>query len=303
MTEKPFKTDIPARSERISLLVASDNHYAILIGALLKSIIAHHKTREPIDFYIIDDHITPLNKRKIQQIADPRRVRVRWINVHRLTPYISQLPLDRSGFPKTIYFRIFAPHLIDTDVKKLIYLDVDTLVRTDISNLWNINLDPYVIGAVQDIGKTVTSRWGGIPNYQELGLTSDTKYFNSGVLLIDTEKWRRQQISNLIIEALIKHHEHVVLPDQYGLNVVFANNWLELPPEWNWSAAADHENPYLIHFLHIKPIFKSCYSKEQWKTEFFDYLNQTPWENFKPISEYKRKLRLSYNRAKKLLRL
>jgi Lipopolysaccharide biosynthesis proteins, LPS:glycosyltransferases len=290
-------------ADRISILVASDNHYSVLIGALIKSIDTHHKTGEAIDFYIIDDHISGSNKEKIVKTADPARINIRWIEISRLAPYISQLPLDKSSFPTTIYYRIFAPHLIDAAAKKLIYLDVDTIVRTDISNLWNVNLASHALAAVQDIGKTVTSRWGGIPNYTELGLSPDTKYFNSGVLLIDVDKWRKQHISTSIIDVLVKYREHVVLPDQYGLNVVFANNWLELAPAWNWSAAADHDDPHLVHFLHIKPIFKSCYSNERWKKEFFDHLNQTPWKNFRPISEYKRKLRLGYNRAKKLLRL
>ena len=45
-------------NNNISVIVASDNHYAILIAALLKSIEVNHKTSEHIDFYIIDDNIS-----------------------------------------------------------------------------------------------------------------------------------------------------------------------------------------------------------------------------------------------------
>jgi lipopolysaccharide biosynthesis glycosyltransferase len=44
-------------ANNINIIVASDNHYAILIAALLKSIDLNHKTAEHIDFYIIDDGI------------------------------------------------------------------------------------------------------------------------------------------------------------------------------------------------------------------------------------------------------
>ncbi|WP_262247668.1 glycosyltransferase family 8 protein [Parapedobacter soli] len=288
--------------QTISLIVASNNHYAILIAALLKSIDINHKTTELIDFYIIDDNISTINKQKLRQTVDPTRISLIWIDRNNIIPPGLTLPPDSSSFPPTIYYRIFAPYIVNQEIDRLIYIDVDTIVRTDISELWGIDLGEYTIGAVQDIGKTVTSPWGGIPNYQELGLSSDTPYFNSGVLVIDTKRWREQSISSRVIDALIKYKEYVILPDQYGLNVVFANAWHMVDPRWNWSASAEHENPYLLHFLHIKPIFRSCYSKERWKNEFFDYLNQTPFRGFKPISEYRRKLQLALNISKKYFR-
>lgn len=48
--------------ERISIVLASDNYYAILIAAMIKSIEVNHKTDEPIDFYILDDNISARNK-------------------------------------------------------------------------------------------------------------------------------------------------------------------------------------------------------------------------------------------------
>src|SRR5690606_37884052 len=268
-TQRPPKINARMHiADRISILVASDNHYSVLIGALIKSIDTHHKTGEAIDFYIIDDHISGSNKDKIVKTADPARINIRWIEISRLAPYISQLPLDKSSFPTKIYYRIFAPHLIDAAAKKLIYLDVDTIVRTDISNLWNVNLASHAVAAVQDIGKTVTRRWGGIPNYTELGLSPDTKYSNSGVLLIHVDKWRKQHISPAIVDVPVKYRGHAVLPEQYGLLVVFAHSGVGLAPAWNWSAAVDHDHPHLVDRLRMMPSFEACYSNERWKKEF-----------------------------------
>jgi lipopolysaccharide biosynthesis glycosyltransferase len=91
----------------------------------------------------------------------------------------------------------------------------------------------------------------------------------------------------------------VRMADQYGLNVAFANKWLMLDPKWNWFAHQDNEQPYIVHFLDIKPIFKSYNSQEVYKDEFFRYLAMTPWKNFKPISGSKRKLRKITNKIKK----
>jgi lipopolysaccharide biosynthesis glycosyltransferase len=285
----------------ITIVVASDNHYAILIAALLKSIEVNHKTSEHIDFHIIDDGISAKSKLRISTIADPKRITVKWTKSKNAVPSNITIPIDNSAFPLTAYMRVFSPYVVDQTIDKLIYLDVDTIVLDDISKLWNVSLGDHTIGAIQDPGKTVDCAWAGIPNYKELGLTADTKYFNSGVLLINPIKWRAEDTSNQVIAALGKYIEHVRMADQYGLNVVMANKWLELDPKWNWFAFQEPDQPSIVHFLDIKPIFKSYHSQEIYKEEFFKYLRQTPWKNFKPIGGYQRFVKKILTKIKKTL--
>jgi len=287
-------------NNNISIVVASDNHYAILIAALLKSIDVNHKTSEHIDFHIIDDGIAPKFKSLLETMVDPFRISIKWFKSDTIIPPDIIIPVDGSAFPRTVYMRIFSPYVIDQNADKLIYLDVDTIVQHDISKLWNISLGDYTLGAVEDIGKTVDCEWAGIPNYKELGLEPKTKYFNSGMLMINVKKWRAEDISKQVILTLIKFKENLSLPDQYGLNVVLAKKWLELDPKWNWYAINKTENPFLIHFLSIKPIFKSYNSQEVYKEEFFKYLSITPWKNFKQISGNQRNIRKITNKIKKV---
>lgn len=287
------------KKKHISIVVASDNHYSILIAALLKSIDVNHHTDEHIDFHIIDDGISAKFKEQLETIVNPERITLKWFSSKKIIPDNIVIPVDNSAFPLTVYMRVFSPYVVDKDVEKLIYLDVDTIVQDDISKLWNTDLGDYIAGAVQDVGKTMDCEWGGVPNYKELGFTADTKYFNSGVLMINTKRWREENFSAKVISALSTHKEHVRLADQYGLNVVLANQWLELDPKWNWFAFKENENPSLVHFLDIKPIFTSYNSKEVYREEFFRYLSMTPWKNFKPISGNKRNLRKIYNKIKK----
>ncbi len=101
----------------------------------------------------------------------------------------SRLPLDGSSFPLLVYIRLFFPLFLPPGTEKVIYLDVDMIVRKDISLLWNINLGEKAIAGVPDRFGTVSSSWGGITNYKELGIEPDTKYFNSGLLMINCKKW------------------------------------------------------------------------------------------------------------------
>lgn len=290
------------KKNNISIVVASDNHYAILIGALLKSIELNHKTEEHIDFHIIDDGISSKTRAKLETIVDPKRITLKWFKSREIIPDSIVVPIDNSAYPWTVYLRVFSPYIVDADVEKLIYLDVDTIVQDDISKLWHLPLGDHTIAAVQDVGLNVACEWGGISNYKELGLSADTKYFNSGILVINTKKWLQEDVSSEVISVLTKYKEHVRLPDQYGLNVVMANKWLELDPKWNWFAFKENDNPFIVHFLDIKPIFTSYNSQQVYKDEFFRYLSMTPWKNFKPISGNRRVIRKVYNKISNILK-
>ena len=159
------------QEKNISIVVASDNHYAILIAALLKSIDVNHKTSEHIDFYIIDDGISSKSVQKLNTIADPERITLKWIKSKDAVPSDITIPIDSSGFPLTAYMRVFSPYVIDQDADRLIYLDVDTIVQDDISKLWHTPLGEYTVGAIQDPGKTFDCSWGGVPNYAQLRFT------------------------------------------------------------------------------------------------------------------------------------
>ncbi|MES2826845.1 MAG: glycosyltransferase family 8 protein [Bacteroidota bacterium] len=286
------------KKDNISIVVASDNHYAILIAALVKSIELNHVTKEHIDFYIIDDGISQKNKEKISSTPTSDGITISYFLSKEMIPEGITIPVDKSAFPLTTYLRLFAPYTLPADVERMIYLDVDTIVQKDISELWNLPLNA-TIGAVQDVGKTVDCPWGGIPNYKDFGLLPTAKYFNAGIMLIDVVKWREQDITKKVIDILRTYREHVVLVDQYGLNVVFANAWQELDPKWNWFATFENEDPNIIHFLDVKPIFKSYNSQPKFYDEFYRYLELTPYKGFTPISNSYRMFRKIYNKVKK----
>lgn len=288
-----------SHKDNITLIVASDNHYAILLGALIKSIEENHKTSEKIDLYIIDDGISESNRKKISQTATPAVTTLYWFKTREVLPPGIRIPVDKSAFPITTYLRLFAPYIIPAEIHRFIYLDVDMIMLEDVSKLWHIDLQGRLLGAVQDLSKTVGSDWGGIPHYQKFGFKADDLYFNAGLIVGDAVRWRKEDVSNRVIKAISDNLHEVNLADQYGLNVVLNNQWLPLDERWNAFSALDIKDPYLIHFLDIKPIFKTYRSSPAYREEFYKYLDLTPWKDFKPISDYHRLARKAYNKLRK----
>jgi len=275
-------------SNAITIFTVCDNHFSVLLAALIKSIDVNHHSDEHLNFYIVGDKLSTANKENLKKCADSHKVSFFWFEINDIIKDKSMLPLDGSSFPLIVYIRLFFPLFIPADVEKVIYLDVDMIVRKDISMLWNIDLGDKIIGGVPDRSEVVSCSWGGITNYKELGIAPESKYFNSGLLLLSRSKWIEANITEKILDCISKNTKYANFPDQYGLNVVFANQWLELDSRWNSYSMLEKEDPFLIHFIGIKPIFTSYNYVARYKDEFYSYLRLTPWANYKPIGNYVR---------------
>lgn len=288
----------------LDIVVASDDHYIILLAALLRSIEANLREEQKIRVYIIEDNVSISSKKKLHSSININTTTLVWKKMNEVIPDGIKLPLDLSSYPLNIYMRLFIPYFIPKEIEKVLYLDVDMIVQKDITTLFEIDLTDYVVGAVLDPRIiTFDNSWGGILNYKELGLPGTARYFNTGLLVMNTKKWREQNVTEKIIECIDNNKKFANYPDQYGLNVVLANQWLELDVLWNhFSTINTNEKPFLIHFVERKPIYQSYNYSEEFKKIFYQYLNQTQWKNFKPIGESKRYFKKIKNILEKIFK-
>ncbi len=287
----------------ITIVVASDDNYLVLLAALINSIELNLKEGYSIDLWVIEDNVSEANKEKLKNSINAAITQLHWQSMNEVIPKGIDLPLDRSSYPLNIYMRLFIPYFIPSQVEKVLYLDVDMIVQKDISTLYEIDLGDTLVGAVLDPRIiSFDNSWGGILNYEELGLDAKTRYFNTGLLLIPTKKWLEENIPVRIINCIKENKKFANYPDQYGMNVVLANQWLALDPLWNHFCTIDHPNPYLIHFVQRKPIFKSYSNNRDYQKIFYQYLCNTAWKNERPRGESGRYMKKIKNIIDKILK-
>lgn len=283
----------------ITIVVVCDNHLVVMLAALLKSIEMNHVGSELITIYIVHDKISKKNMAKVQKTVSSTKIALEWRSLESVVPIGVKLPLDRTSFPVCAYARLCVPYFLSSDIKKVIYLDVDMLVLNDIKVLWSVDIGDHTLAAVVDRAEVVSSPWGGIKNYEALGLDPDTKYFNSGLMVINLEKWRANKFTESVINVINANLRHVTFADQYGLNIVFAKQWFILDKRWNSYAQTEVSDPFIIHFTGIKPIYKGYNFSLDYQDKFNKYLALTPWANFKPKSRYSRLFKKLWNVATK----
>jgi lipopolysaccharide biosynthesis glycosyltransferase len=270
----------------ITIVVACDDHYMILTAALLKSIEMNHSTGEPIEVYIVEDNVSSRNKNRLLSSVGSSML-LYWIKMSEAIPEGMSLPVVNNTYPLNTFIRLFIPHFIPQHIKKVIFMDVDMIVLGDISKLWHTDIGDHIIGAVTDsITKTLGN---GIANYEQLRLNPASKYFNAGLQIINTDKWREQHMTEKIVNLINENRKFAALGDQYGLNIGLAEQWQEIDPLWNYFSNGNHPHPYLIHYYHRKPFYKTYFNNYQ--EIFYEYLDYTAWKNTKPVGESRRYLK------------
>jgi lipopolysaccharide biosynthesis glycosyltransferase len=167
--------------------------------------------------------------------------------------------LPTKGFTrKATWYRIFLAEMLPW-VERMIYLDSDLIVLDSLVPLFETDLEDNWVGAVTNI-----FQWNHVQRPAELGLAGTEVYFNAGVLLMDLDAMRRNNLGEVMLEYGIENAERIEWRDQDALNVVLGERRLRLHPRWNvmnsfrWQGADEvfgHEaaeearrNPAIRHF-------------------------------------------------------
>lgn len=145
------------------------------------------------------------------------------------------LPED-SKWPRIVYSRIFAPRFL-RQYDRLIYLDADILPLGTDEAIWTMPLE-YGVGVVQDCGRLGEGVCGVSRRdwLRSIGVHGD-RYFNSGVLVLDTERWLAIDFDGLLRRYAQDYGSATTYFDQDFLNFAFQEQWTSLSPSWNFQAS------------------------------------------------------------------
>ncbi|BAN25907.1 glycosyltransferase family 8 protein [Caballeronia insecticola] len=125
-------------------------------------------------------------------------------------------------FTRGMYLRLLIPTLIDAP--RVIYLDADTLVLTDLHALYSTPLGDKLIAGVLDPGGARTSK---IPRQ------ADDPYINSGVLVMNLDALRQDQMFEKAQAIYAQYEREAAFPDQCVINKYAEDRKLTVGQGWN----------------------------------------------------------------------
>lgn len=256
----------------VPIFLAADDKYVKYMMVTIKSIIVNATVRYQYRLYILHTDISSENQDMVKRM-ETSNCKIIFVDVNDELKKIEKKISLRDYYTATTYYRIFIADLFP-EYDKVLYVDSDTVVRTDIAGLYHYNLGKNYVGAVRDQLVVQEEIYG---DYVEkvLGISRGA-YFNAGVVLINCEQFRKNHMLKQFIE-LLNAYTFVVAQDQDYLNILCKDNVLWIDPRWNVQMMGkipfEEDSVKLVHYnLAAKPWhYKGCRMGEC----FWEYAKQT----------------------------
>ena len=148
-----------------------------------------------ISIYIIHKDPKSFEKYKKKIVNHPK---AGLIKIHKFEKNINFTNLEEAHVSEATYYRLFVADHIAEEVGHLIYLDADTVVINKVSEDLNNMVEKLRKSNLTIAAKTEEEL---SVNIKRLNMKSN-KYFNAGVMVIDYEKWIKDNLSKKLISRL-----------------------------------------------------------------------------------------------------
>lgn len=267
-----------------NIVCVSNEQYVQHAAVMLCSLFENNKGKKFSIYYLMYD-LSEISKNKIIKLCNKYGNNVVFINCS--MEKVSDFPVGQWNI--AIYLKLFMPILLPPKVERCLFLDVDLIVNSDISDLYNYDLDDKIIAATEDIPDCINHK-------QRLNLSSSDYYINSGVMVCNLKLWRIKNNKNNILD-FSKKVFHLIKNEQDIIALYFKGNIKDLPIKWNMvtfyfertpqilskyksQLKEAKRDPFIIHYAcPIKPWFSDC--NHPYRNLYKRYLLKTEWKNYK----------------------
>ena len=270
---EPISTNHNPLFPTLNIALGFDNNYALPAGVAILSVIKNTPNYN-LNFHLFIDNVSDKNILKFKGlIFDNVSITLYYLNNNFI---INPKTLVLHIPTVSTCIRFIMPKLLVSVTDQLIYLDSDIICLQSLNKITEYNIDNYIAGVIsdtKDMQQTISKMYN----------IDSTKYFNAGVLLINTKKWCEENISEKAL-TMINNGNIYKFADQDVLNILLENKTLLLPIKFNTkikiSIDAHQEKeirPYtvILHYIsQNKPWYKVYLSEI-----FNDYLALSPWKD------------------------
>lgn len=254
--------------DNINICISCDDNYSTYAGVVIASILTNANKEDILHFYILDGGISDIKKQQILKLKTIKDCQINFVKINEndFTDYKSVCTHKYITLPA--YYRLKLASLL-SEVNKVIYFDCDIIVNSSLNELFNIELDNNLIAGVLDINKQI--------------LKKNPNYINSGMLVLNLDTIRRENIEKQFLDYTKTNFETIKLGDQEIINNVCKGKIKIIDDTWNVQSSnftnrsSYIKHPNIVHFVaKNKPWSGNSFSYH--KNLYFKYLQFTPWK-------------------------
>lgn len=279
----------------MNILYTCDNNYVWLMGISTISLFENNKHISELTVYLLGENITIQNKKILSEIANKYSRSIAIIEVPKIDIPNS---LVSARWPLSAFTRLYSGQLLPDSLDRVLYLDCDTIISGDISQLDDIDISRKVVYGVKDCVGSLYKK--------NIGIKGNDVYINAGVLLFNLKKLREIDINGIVDEYMAEYERTINYADQDILNGIFRGKIGILNPKYNmmtidvvysykeiqklrkptnfYSSEEIEDaksNAVIIHYTTNMRIIRPWYANTDHPLaeEFIYYMKISPWKN------------------------
>ena len=280
----------------MNILYTFNDKFVPQVASSIISVCENNQATTQINFFVISMGITKRHQQQLRKMVEKYGRKITFYELDDYKLYFDYA-FDTGSFHPIILVRLLLDKFLPKDVDKIIYMDGDTICVGNLNELYSCKMDGKIVGMCME--PTVNPR-----DRKKLNLRGG-EYYNSGVMLIDLKKWRKEKVGEKMFDYLKINQgkPKFVVNDQDILNVYFRDRIYILPPKYNYTNMLDNYNyktlckltkpakyvskgifdearrePVVIHYLGFdRPWYK--YSTHKYRDEYKKYLKMTEWKD------------------------
>ena len=289
----------------MNILYQFNEKYAPYAGVSITSLFENNREVKEIYVYVLGEDLSKKSQEKFKKLAGDYEEkgkirRVEFIGTDKLVSKMKALNMPTYRGSYAANMRLFVGDVIEeiatSKIHRLLYLDADTIVTGNLKEMYSSKIK--TLGMVYDT-------LAGDHKYS-IGLGSEDGYYNSGVILIDVDKWLANDFTGRIVEHVQKVRAQYPSPDQDLINVVVRDEISPLPVSCNFQphlrdysyvsfmkafapypfysgkevAAASGEPAILHAFRYLGQFCWHKHNLHPFNYEFNKYLRKSPWKDY-----------------------
>ena len=293
----------------MNIILAINDQYVVQASALIMSIHKNLRKDASIIINIIHSTVTQEHQDIIKNMVKDMDniLEVKFVDMKQFiankTLY-KFLPGGNSAYTTPeVYYRLFIQTVFQ-EYDKALYLDSDLIVCDDLSELYNTDIKDFYAAAVHEqksffkSALELNNKTIEMEDYlvNKLNIT-DSSYFNSGVMLLNLDKMRKNNVQEKFLDFLYKKYPFFFC-DQCVLNSILHGKVKFLDRKYNVAYSNFNANNVIsiIHFAGLNKPW-NCYKKNEGFELYWKYFKLTPFYNEKEEKVYL-KLKSKYLKKK-----
>ena len=265
-------------NQDINIFFTVNDSYTKYLSVSMASILYNLDKEQIINFFILDGGISDKNKRKLNKLKYIKDFNIEFIKIDN-SRFENIVKSSQAHITNETNYR-FVISSLKPELDKCLFLDADLIADKDITELYNINIDDFYMGAVTDQAPITKNSWA-----KHLDLAESYRYVNTGVILVNLKKWREENIEDKLFENVVKYSNLLRFPDQDTLNITLQDKVKNISHIYNAMPVQNYlveeekkeafDNPVIIHWAgFMKPWI---YSDANYSEYFWKYARMTPF--------------------------